>query len=402
MYQLLDSNPFMCYSPLFCPRRFGRLGSAGGTGAGERKEHADPVAKSSAKKPSKVKSPVRPLKSPVKSAPLKKIVKIVKKPVASASRGTSKAKPINRAKPAPKKPKTADKKLKSAVKPAVKKAPTTKQSKSLPNVKGSTKAALAAKSKPVKAVTKAVAAAAAPKKPLAPKPAIQSKKPAKSLVPAKAVKPIPAKPLVAAKPAIARPTAQSKPPIAAKAPAALKVPVKAPLKAPVKAIVKASSKSGRHSLSSESRAEPFQAQPAVATNQKRLKSQIGISVRDLEHYADLLLAKRGEIVGDMSSMEREALRSGSYSNLSTLPVHMADMGTDNFEQEFTLGLVEKDRNLLREINNALAKIQNGTYGICEGTGLPIGKPRLEAAPWARYSIEYARQREKNGMGVRTL
>jgi RNA polymerase-binding protein DksA len=148
--------------------------------------------------------------------------------------------------------------------------------------------------------------------------------------------------------------------------------------------------------------EVFQHQPAVATNFKPRKSQIGMGVKELEHYADLLRAKRRELVGDMSSMEREALRSGSYSNLSTLPVHMADMGTDNFEQEFTLGLVEKDRNLLREINNALAKIQNGTYGICEGTGLPIGKPRLEAAPWARYSIEYARQREKNGMGVRTL
>ena len=62
---------------------------------------------------------------------------------------------------------------------------------------------------------------------------------------------------------------------------------------------------------------------------------------------------------------------------------MADMGTDNYEQEFTLGLVEKDRSLLREINTALAKIQNGTYGICEGTGKPISKPRLEAQPWAR-------------------
>jgi RNA polymerase-binding protein DksA len=150
------------------------------------------------------------------------------------------------------------------------------------------------------------------------------------------------------------------------------------------------------------KSEPFQAGPSVATNLKPRKSQIGLGVRELEHYADLLLAKRRELVGDMSSMEREALRSGGSSNLSTLPVHMADMGTDNYEQEFTLGLVEKDRNLLREINHALAKIQNGTYGICEGTGNPIGKPRLEAQPWARFSIEYARQKEKNGMGVRTL
>src|SRR4029453_6720346 len=106
------------------------------------------------------------------------------------------------------------------------------------------------------------------------------------------------------------------------------------------------------------------------------------------------LDKRRELVGDMSQMEREALRSSGSSNLSTLPLHMADMGTDNYEQEFTLGLVEKDRNLLREINAALAKIQNGTYGICEGTGKPISKPRLEAQPWARYSIEYARQLER--------
>jgi RNA polymerase-binding protein DksA len=148
--------------------------------------------------------------------------------------------------------------------------------------------------------------------------------------------------------------------------------------------------------------EPFQPQPAVATHLKPRKSQIGLGVRELEHFADMLLAKRRELVGDMSSMEREALRTGGSSNLSTLPVHMADMGTDNYEQEFTLGLVEKDRNLLREINHALAKIQNGTYGICEGTGHAISKARLEVQPWARYSIEYARQKEKNGMGVRTI
>jgi DnaK suppressor protein len=73
------------------------------------------------------------------------------------------------------------------------------------------------------------------------------------------------------------------------------------------------------------------------------------------------------------------------------------MGTDNYEQEFTLGLMEKDRVLLREINNALAKIQSGTYGICEGTGNPIGRPRLEAQPWAKYSIEYARGLEKGAI-----
>jgi RNA polymerase-binding protein DksA len=131
-----------------------------------------------------------------------------------------------------------------------------------------------------------------------------------------------------------------------------------------------------------------------AQTPKSTKSQAGLGQRDVQHYLDLLLAKRRELVGDMSSMEREALRTAGGSNLSTLPIHMADMGTDNYEQEFTLGLMEKDRQLLREINIALGKIQNGVYGICEGTGKPIGKPRLEAQPWARYSIEYARKLEK--------
>jgi len=136
--------------------------------------------------------------------------------------------------------------------------------------------------------------------------------------------------------------------------------------------------------------------PPVASNEKPRKNQAGFSARELEHFRDLLLAKRREILGDMSSMEREALRSSGGSNLSTLPIHMADMGTDNYEQEFTLGLVETERKLLREINIALAKIQNGAFGICEGTGKPISKARLEVQPWARYSIEYAKQMEGRG------
>ena len=132
----------------------------------------------------------------------------------------------------------------------------------------------------------------------------------------------------------------------------------------------------------------------VPTDGKPKKNLAGLGMRDLEHFRGLLLAKRRELVGDMTSMEREALRSANGTNLSNLPLHMADMGTDNYEQEFTLGLVEKERGLLRELNRALAKIQDGTYGICEGTGKPINRPRLEAQPWARFSIEYARMMER--------
>jgi DnaK suppressor protein len=175
------------------------------------------------------------------------------------------------------------------------------------------------------------------------------------------------------------------------------VPTPAPKPAPAAAVKPAPVKAREHK-----KLEPLVNRPipeAVPTNGKPRKNQAGLSSKELEHYRDLLLEKRRELVGDMYSMESEALRTSGGTNLSNLPLHMADMGTDNYEQEFTLGLVEKDRGLLREINAALAKIQNGTFGICEGTGKPIGKPRLEAQPWARHSIEYARMTQRPmGMG----
>jgi RNA polymerase-binding transcription factor DksA len=141
---------------------------------------------------------------------------------------------------------------------------------------------------------------------------------------------------------------------------------------------------------------------APPDNGKPRKNAAGFSNKELEHFRELLLAKRREILGDLRSMEHEALRSSGGSNLSNLPIHMADMGTDNYEQEFTLGLVEKDRQMLREINAALLKIQTGTFGMCEALGKPINKERLEYQPWARFSIEHARKLERMGRPGGTL
>ncbi|HOQ05185.1 MAG TPA: TraR/DksA C4-type zinc finger protein [Anaerohalosphaeraceae bacterium] len=82
-------------------------------------------------------------------------------------------------------------------------------------------------------------------------------------------------------------------------------------------------------------------------------------------------------------------RQDSTGDLSNMPIHMADIGTDTYEQEFSLGLMDSERRLVREILDALRRIEQGTYGICEGTGKPIPKGRLEANPWARYCVEYA-------------
>jgi RNA polymerase-binding transcription factor DksA len=73
-----------------------------------------------------------------------------------------------------------------------------------------------------------------------------------------------------------------------------------------------------------------------------------------------------------------------------MPVHLADIGTDSYEQEFSLGLMAGEKKLLSEILQALQRIQEKTYGFCEGLGVLIEANRLEAIPWTRYSLEYAR------------
>jgi RNA polymerase-binding protein DksA len=123
-----------------------------------------------------------------------------------------------------------------------------------------------------------------------------------------------------------------------------------------------------------------------------------LTAEEIQEFKVLLLAKRKEILGDVSTIEKETLQK-SRSDLSNMPIHMADVGSDNYEQEFTLELLDSERKVLVEIEDALKRIEEGTYGICEGTDKPIERSRLEAIPWARYSVEYANQKEK-GVGKR--
>lgn len=132
------------------------------------------------------------------------------------------------------------------------------------------------------------------------------------------------------------------------------------------------------------------------TVQQLRKVKTGLSKRDLGRFRQLLLDKRRETLGDVEAMEVDARMKNAGGNLSNMPFHMADVGSDNYEQEFTLGLVESERRLLREIDDALHRIDEGIYGVCLERGVPIGRPRLEAKPWAKYCIEVARERERQG------
>ena len=122
-----------------------------------------------------------------------------------------------------------------------------------------------------------------------------------------------------------------------------------------------------------------------------------LTTADTERFKQMLLEKRREILVNVNEMEDEALKKSrldAAGDLSSMPIHMADIGTDNYEQEFALGLMDSERKLLREIDNALQRIEQGTYGICKGTGKQISKARLKAQPWAQYCVEYARMLEQ--------
>ncbi len=119
-----------------------------------------------------------------------------------------------------------------------------------------------------------------------------------------------------------------------------------------------------------------------------------MSQRDLERYHEMLLKARSELVGRVEITEKEALKSND-GNLSTMPLHMADIGTDTFEQSFALEFAQQDRVLVREVDDALGRVKDRTFGLCMQTGKPIPKGRLDAKPWARYTIEAERVEERS-------
>jgi RNA polymerase-binding protein DksA len=127
------------------------------------------------------------------------------------------------------------------------------------------------------------------------------------------------------------------------------------------------------------------------------RSRQTLKAADRESFKQSLIQKRREIFQNVFEIEGETLKKSrldASGDLSSMPIHMADIGTDNYEQEFALGLMDSERKILHEIDDALQRIENGTYGICEGTGEPISKARLRAKPWARYCVQYARMLEE--------
>jgi len=110
-----------------------------------------------------------------------------------------------------------------------------------------------------------------------------------------------------------------------------------------------------------------------------------------QKYYQNLLDLHARLRDQMSGLAKE-----SQSEMESYSLHMGDSGTDNFDRDFALSLLSSDQDALYEIEEALKRIEKGTYGVCELTNKPIPRARLDAIPWARFTVEARAQLEKEG------
>ena len=296
--------------------------------------------------------------------------------------------PAGKGKPAPKKPaeKAATTSAKNVVKPAAKPA-----AKPSPAKGASAKAAPAPKTPPVLnkgalAAKEAAAKRAAEVARIAAEKAEAEAKRPRKLVPAtaNAIRPGAAKQATTKGKAPQRPPAEVRPlgvlPPESMAKAKTSAPAfrpSAPL-APVRP------------SPSNVRPDPGLPQKASAGQPVRAKGDERLSDADLKHFETRLLEERARIMREMGHIENTILKVNprdSAGEVGGYSFHMADAGTDSMEREISFDIASKEGRLLREIDDALRRIYNGVYGICEASGKPIARARLEALPWARYTIE---------------
>lgn len=119
----------------------------------------------------------------------------------------------------------------------------------------------------------------------------------------------------------------------------------------------------------------------------------------LSEFRTALLARRTKIMGAYQRLEVEGLKTSGQEgsgDLSTVPLHMADVGSDTFERDMALGLMEGERTELREIDAAVKRMKEGSFGFCELCKNPIPLSRLRAIPYTRLCVDCKEKEERVG------
>ena len=121
--------------------------------------------------------------------------------------------------------------------------------------------------------------------------------------------------------------------------------------------------------------------------------------KEFDIFRDLLLEKRKSVMESIQQIEKDTLKKSqreASGDLSGYTYHMADMATDNFDTEFSLKMASAEQRTLYEIDEALKRIEEGTYGDCLLCGKKISPQRLKAVPYASFCISCQEEEEKKG------
>ncbi len=256
----------------------------------------------------------------------------------------------------------------------------------------------------------------APKKTVSKKPAAKpaaAKKPAPKSVKKAAPKKAPAKKVSAKKAPV------KKTPVKASAKKAQAKPAPARKAESAKAVVKTPAKAAAGKTTSSTKASG-KASPVPPTAKRfspggtppsRLKHEDeGITIEIakgpvkmtpfLKKQKQRLIELRDAYLNSIEGVANETIRNNENGTAAAFGMHQADAGSDAYDRDFALSLLGKEQDALYEINEALKRIETGTYGICEGSGIKIPEERLEAMPFARYSVAHQEKIERSQISGR--
>ncbi len=117
--------------------------------------------------------------------------------------------------------------------------------------------------------------------------------------------------------------------------------------------------------------------------------------RESKKFEKQLIAERDRLTQGIRQLEKDTLTESAGGRVGDF-ASFAEAGTDNFERETALGIASEESEWLNDINDALARIEDGSYGVCEGCSKPIPKRRLEVFPAAGYCVECQSKIERDG------
>lgn len=136
-----------------------------------------------------------------------------------------------------------------------------------------------------------------------------------------------------------------------------------------------------------------------ATTKKRLANsgKKKFNQKDLSEFKKIILKRKDEILEGIKHISEDTLKKSqkdASGDISGYTYHMADVATDSYDREFSLGLATNERETLYELDDALKKIEDGTFGVCEECKVLITNVRLKAVPFARLCVRCQEKREE--------